>query len=413
MKILYIAGSVVAPGSHGGATHVMEVASELSKLGHELHVVCRRNRREASRLTIPVEGGQPIQMYRLRLSQYLNLISYPWISMLARAIRPDLIMERYYNMAGAGMLYAHRHQLPSILEVNALMVDPPGTRKHKVDQKLGRRLEGWATKQCRWAGRIVTPLHTTVPASIDRAKIAELPWGANVERFSPEQVQEADKQRLRQELVLPSPQNGARVAVFAGSFRHWHGVETLVEAARLLIPRDEQLYFLLLGGGPEEASLREKVKAAGLEKRIILTGAIQHEKMPLYLSLGDCGVAPFDTSKHAPLRAAGFFWSPLKIFEYMAMNLPTVTVDLKPLNEIVRPGLEGALFKEGDAADLARVLGEILAPGPEAAHKRATMGNSARQRVAECYSWKAHCASLDHLIKQLTGVSAQKDEARV
>lgn len=402
MKILYIAGSVIAPGSHGGATHVMEVAGELSKLGHELHVICRRPKNEPSRLTVAVEGGRAIEMYRLRLPQYLNLASYPLVARLARHLKPDLVMERYYNLAGAGMLYARRHCLPSILEVNALMVDPPGTPKHRVDGLMLRRLEWWATRQCRWAGRIVTPLHTTVPPAIDRAKIAELPWGANVERFSPERINPAEQAALRERLGLPQPGSGARVAVFAGSFRHWHGVETLVEAASQLAASDAQLYFLLLGGGPEEEPLRARVQAAGLTQRIIMTGVIRHEEMPLYLSLADCGVAPFDTSKHAPLRAAGFFWSPLKIFEYMALGLPTVTADLPPLNQIIRPGQEGALFKEGDSADLARVLGELLAPGPTAAQARAAMGQSSRARVTQHYSWAAHCQSLDSLIQQLT-----------
>ncbi len=401
MRILYIAGAVIAPGSHGGATHVMEVAGELSKLGHELHVVCRRAKDQPSRLTVSVEGGQAIEMYRLRLPQYAHLSAYPWLARLARAIKPDLVMERYYNFAGAGMLYAHRHHLPAVLEVNALMVDPPGTRKAKLDRLLGQRLEWWAIRQCRWAGRIVTPLHTTVPPQIDRAKIVELTWGANVERFSPERISPPEQARLRRELGLPSPESGTRVAVFAGSFRHWHGVGTLVEAAKILIPNDDRLYFLLLGGGPEEAPLREIVKAAGLEKRILLTGPINHDQMPLYLSLADCGVAPFDTSKHLPLRAAGFFWSPLKIFEYMALGLPTVTANLSPLNQIIRPGQEGALFQEGDPADLARVLGEILAPDPQAATLRTAMGHSARLRVTQNFSWAAHCRSLNGLIQTM------------
>ncbi len=403
-RILYIAGSVLAPGSHGGATHVMEVASELSKLGHELHVVCRRAKGDPSRLTVSVAGGQAIEFYRLGLPQYANFLSYPWLSRLARALQPDLVMERYYNLAGAGMFYARRHNLPSILEVNALIVDPPGTRKDKVDRLLLRRLRWWATTQCGWAGRIVTPLHTTVPPSIDRTKIAELPWGANVERFNPERISEPEQAKLRQSVGLPARASGARVAVFAGSFRHWHGVETLVEAAIQLIPQEADLYFLLLGGGPEEERLRAKVRAASLEKRIILIGAIKHEQMPAYLALADCGVAPFDTSKHPPLRTAGFFWSPLKIFEYMAMGLPTVTADLPPLNEIIRPGQEGALFQEGDPTDLARAIREMLAPDPVTAETRAVMGRSARARVSQNFSWEAHCRSLDGLIQELTGL---------
>ena len=39
--------------------------------------------------------------------------------------------------------------------------------------------------------------------------------------------------------------------------------------------------------------------------------------LPACLAAADIGVAPFDTAAHAPLSLA-FYWSPLKVFEYMA-----------------------------------------------------------------------------------------------
>ncbi len=400
MKILYVAMAVVAPGSHGGATHVLEVAGELAKLGHELHVICAFDQNDTrSKLSLPVEAGLPIHFYRFRRSDKTALLKYPQIARLAARIQPDLIMERYYNFAGAAMLYAHRQQIPSILEVNALMIDPPGSLKHKVDKLLLKRMAWWASKQCQWAGRIVTPLYTTVPPKISRAKIAELPWGANVERFDPAKINQAELGQLRADLAIPE---AGRVAVFAGSFRHWHGVEKLVQAALPLAPLEPDLYFLLLGGGPELEAIRMLVKERGLEKRILTPGPIEHARIPLYLALADCGVAPFDTSRHLPLRYAGFFWSPLKIFEYMAMQLPTLTIDIPPLNQIIRPNQEGLLFKEGDISDLARALRELLAPGEAAAQKRHTMGLAARARVVEKFSWAAHCKALDQLIQKLS-----------
>jgi glycosyltransferase involved in cell wall biosynthesis len=400
MKILYVASAVVAPGSHGGATHVVEVARELMLLGHELHVVCARpNRRESARLTIPVANGRKIEFYRYSWPKFTAWATYPQIKKLADQLRPDLIMERYYNFAGGGMLYAHRHQLPAILEVNALMLDPLSSLKRTIDRLLlFDRLKWWTEKQCTWASRIVTPLHTTVPASIPRDKIVELPWGANVELFDRAKIGSYEAEKLRAELGLPK---GARVAAFAGSFRHWHGIITLLLAAKRAIPQDDNLYFLLIGGGPLYDVAREEIKGVGLEKRVILTGPVPYQRVPLYLSLADCGVAPFDTSRHAPLREAGFYWSPLKIFEYMALGLPSIVPDFRPLNEIIRPQEEGVLFREADSADLSRALLELLSPDPAATALRQQMGQSARARVVEKYSWRSHCLSLDSIIKEL------------
>ncbi|NWJ44242.1 MAG: glycosyltransferase family 4 protein [Chloroflexi bacterium] len=398
MKILYVASAIVAPGSHGGATHVVEVSRELAKLGHEIHVICARpNRKEATRITLGVEGGSPIEFYRHSLPKFTAIALYPLVKKLAKALKPDLIMERYYNFAGSGMLFASRHHLPSLLEVNALILDPLSSPKRRLDRAVFfNRLKWWSEKQCFWATRIITPLHTTIPAAIPREKIIELPWGANVDMFNPTRIKPSEQIRLRQELGIPEK---AHVLAFAGSFRHWHGVEVLLEAAKLAIPQDKDLFILMLGGGPLFEHIQKEVVDSGLTERVILTGAISYQKMPLYLSLAHAGVAPFDTSKHAPLREAGFYWSPLKIFEYMALALPSIVPDFRPLNEIIRQGQEGLLFREGAAKDLARAILELLSP--DNILERERMGVSARNRVVESFSWRSHCLCLDEVIKQL------------
>ena len=111
---------------------------------------------------------------------------------------------------------------------------------------------------------------------------------------------------------------------------------------------------------------------------------------------GLVGVAPYDTAKLGQLRL-GFYWSPLKIFEYMACALPTVTVPRFPLTEIVRDGQEGRHVREADAADLARVLVE-LADRPD---ERRRLGDNARRRVVESYSWAAHCRQLEAILTRM------------
>src|SRR5439155_13985740 len=136
----------------------------------------------------------------------------------ARRLRPDRIMERYYNFAGAGVALAHRQGLPALLEVNAPMVDPPGSRKETLDGLLGRPLRRWAVRQGRWSRRIVTPLATTVPPGVPRERIELVNWGANVDRFHPGLRSEraAELAALRAEYGLPAD---AVVVAFVGSFR--------------------------------------------------------------------------------------------------------------------------------------------------------------------------------------------------
>ncbi|NNJ09847.1 glycosyltransferase family 4 protein [Chloroflexales bacterium ZM16-3] len=375
MRILYIAAGIPVPGSLGGSTHAYEVARGLARLGHQVHLLASG------------DGPSPREidgftLHQRRTPKALSLLDALPVLRLARALRPDAIIERYYNFAGAGMLAARRLGVPSLLEVNALMVDPPEVRKRRIDDALGGPMRRYAELQCRWAARIVTPLHTTVPASIPREKIVELPWGADVERFSP-----AKRARRARTLTI----------VFMGSFRAWHGVIDGVQAVMALIGSGYDLRMTLIGDGPERVVA--EVMTTAYPGRFRFTGAIPYDQVPAELAKADLGLAPFNTAPHPALRAAGFFWSPLKIYEYMAVGLPVVTANIPPLSTVIRDGQEGALYPEGDLVALAEAIARVL-DDPAAAR---AMGVSARQRVVERYSWQRHCQELDGILQEMVG----------
>jgi glycosyltransferase involved in cell wall biosynthesis len=241
-----------------------------------------------------------------------------------------------------------------------------------------RPLRRWREKLCREATALVSPLPDIVPA-FARAKTATVTWGANAEAFSPARRSDA----VRRELGVPE---GALAVVFSGSFRPWHGVAVLEAAARELSRRDD-IFFVLVGGPRRE-------EARGYRGRLL--GAVPYDRMPDVLAAADVGVAPYDTRRLRQLRL-GFYWSPLKVFEYMASGLPVVTIARPPLDDIVRAGREGLHVREADPGDLARAL-ETLA-GDAAA--RARMGRSGRQRVVERYSWARHCEQLEAVLRRI------------
>jgi glycosyltransferase involved in cell wall biosynthesis len=177
-----------------------------------------------------------------------------------------------------------------------------------------------------------------------------------------------------------------------GSFRAWHGVLDFVRAALLLIEAGTASNFVLVGDGPERAAAEALAMAA--PGRFRFSGAIPYEQIPAALAEASIGVAPFVTAPHPALRAAGFFWSPLKVFEYMAAGLPVVTPNIAPLNSIVRHEHEGLLYPEGNGQALAAAIQRLL-DQPALAE---TLGRKARQRVVEHYSWQRHCAELERVL---------------
>lgn len=384
LRVLYVAAGIPAPGAVGGSTHVVEVTAGLARRGHQIVTIAGRAAAEP-----PPDWPANARLINVPLPKALALGTLPAVWWAGRALRPEVVMERYYNFAGAGLLYAHRHGLPTLLEVNAPLWDPPGSRKDHLDAWLpGHPLRRWAIWQARAADRVVAPLPEAVTMLTPHPGIVRLPWGANTELFDPGRIDPRARAARRAELGIPAE---ATVAVFAGSFRPWHGVEALYNATRpLLIERDD-LHLLLIGAGERWAWAQALATTPPFAGRVTLTGAVPYETMPGHLALADFAVAPFDVAAHAPLREIGFYWSPLKVFEAMAMALPVIVPNIPELAAVVRAGLEGSLFPVGDTAALSgAIVWHLDHPAP-----RREMGQRARERVVEHFSWAAHCRELE------------------
>jgi starch synthase len=387
MNVLYVALRESLPGSHGGAVHVLEVARQLARRGHQITTVVKREGVQDPRQTM--DG---FDIIRLRVpSKYLLFTTQGALLRLVDKIKPDIVMERYYNFSGAGIAAARTVHIPSLLEVNAPLVDPPGTTKARADALMFGWMGRRALAQAYAATRIVTPLAATVPSPIPRDKIREIPWGANIELFDRASLDMLRIEQLRSRL---NPES-RRVVLFLGSFRPWHGVSEFVEAAREIVRTRKDVLFLMVGAGELLDETRAVMLRSRFADQIILTGAVPYEEVPYYLALADVGVAPFNTSAHPPLRV-GFYWSPLKVHEYMAMALPVVTIDVYPLNQIVRAGQEGLLYREGDPGGLRAQI-ECLLDDPGLSRR---LGEAGRQRVVQNYSWQKHAEQLERVLSE-------------
>ena len=374
MRLLYVASDQVVPGATGGSVHVLEVARGLAARGHELHAVVHRT-------SAPEQEEQDgVHWHRISWrpgQRWFRFRARPQVERIARDVRPDRIMERYYNFGGEGVRTGTARGIPSLLEVNSPVVDHPGSLKAALDAlTLLRPMRRYRERLCREAAALVAPIPEIVPA-FARVKTTTVTWGANVEAFRPQRRDEG----LRAELGIP---DGALAVVFSGSFRPWHGVHIVEAAARRLAGRPD-IFFVLVGGSRQG-------HGEGYRGRRL--GRVPYASMPALIASCDVGLAPYDTGRLKQLRL-GFYWSPLKIFEYMASALPTVTIPVAPLTSIVREGQEACYVREGDAADLARNV-EALA---DDAALRARLGASARRRVVEHYSWARHCEQLEKVLE--------------
>jgi glycosyltransferase involved in cell wall biosynthesis len=286
----------------------------------------------------------------------------------------------------------------AVLEVNAPVVDYAGSSKALVDRALiVQPMRRWRERLCSLADVIVTPNAAILPGGIPAERIRILEWGADTDRFSPEVSEQAA-------YVRPGV---STVAIFAGAFRSWHGAINLVEAIKILRARGEKdIGLVLVGDGSELPRVRQA--AQGIDT-IVITGALSHDRMPAALAAADIGVAPFEIGAHAPL-SLGFYWSPLKIFEYMAAGLPVVAPAVDRIPSLVADGREGVLYdpQPGQGAQAhAGALAEALVRLKDVTLRKA-LGAAGRARAMREYSWAAHCRALEATIREAQARRAKK-----
>ncbi len=141
------------------------------------------------------------------------------------------------------------------------------------------------------------------------------------------------------------------VLAFVSRLSPENRADLLLRAGAKLLPAFPHLRIAIVGSGIEEANLRRVAADCGMEKQTIFTGAVYEEEnlAPWFLS-SDLFVYP---------RNAG-----LSILHAMGYGLPVITTDFAPSwapeVDTIKPWMNGMLYRDGSADDLASVIGSLL-----------------------------------------------------
>jgi glycosyltransferase involved in cell wall biosynthesis len=165
----------------------------------------------------------------------------------------------------------------------------------------------------------------------------------------------------------PTAPPGLPVFAFVGRLVTTKGVRVLIEAARILRAQNRAFELLIIGDGPERASLEEFARNLQLEEQVHFLGRLVSEQLEATLSRATAVVVP---------SVAGEVFG-LVIAENMARGLPVVASDLGAFTEVL--GDAGLLFCAGNAADLAAALSRVIDDPLFAA----SLGQRARQRAID------------------------------
>jgi glycosyltransferase involved in cell wall biosynthesis len=143
------------------------------------------------------------------------------------------------------------------------------------------------------------------------------------------------------------------------------GVETMLQAAGMLLRKQSGIHFLLVGGGSELEKYRQLANDLGIAEAVTFTGIISNPT--------EVGV--FDASD---IYCQPSVWQeacPLAVLEAMSFKLPVIASNTGGLPELVSDGRSGILFPVKDSEKLCAALEELL----ENADRRRAMGEAGYQ----------------------------------
>jgi glycosyltransferase involved in cell wall biosynthesis len=201
-----------------------------------------------------------------------------------------------------------------------------------------------------------------------------LPNGIDLETWSP------GPGRLPHKLRIP---DGAPVVSISGALRATKGHALAIAAWHSVLSHIPEARLLIVGDGPERATLRRQVQRAGLQYRVVFTGRIDDERERVdIVRASDIALLP---SYGEAL--------PIALIEASACARPVVATDVGGVREVVSDGVSGRLMPPGEITAIADALIELL-QDPQLGARMGQAGRSLVQERFDMYSWARRLADI-------------------
>jgi glycosyltransferase involved in cell wall biosynthesis len=174
-----------------------------------------------------------------------------------------------------------------------------------------------------------------------KEKIGYFQTGVNFRIFDP-----TNSSSLRKKLNL----DNKFILIYHGVLSPNRGLQNVLRAIALCKQHIPNILFMIVGTGAAELELKKITKELKLEKNVLFTGAVSFEQIPDFIKSADVSIIPLPAID---------WWnvsSPIKLKEYLAMQLPVIATDI-PAHRLVVEKTGGAtLIKSHEPKHIAEAV---------------------------------------------------------
>ena len=368
MRIAYVCMDAGIPvyGRKGASVHVQGIVAALLRAGHTVELFAARVGDDRP------TWAEAVLLRRVHVDAALDLERRAdWITgsnasictALAAARPFDAVYERYSLWSFGAMEYARDHGIPGILEVNAPLIDEHTMHRGPLDRAsaeyVARRVFSAATDIVAVSEEVADYVRQQ-PQALGKVIV-------EANGFDP--------------MRFPAHDRNAAAPFtlgFLGTLKPWHGIDILATVYAQVRQRIPDARLLIVGDGPERESLRTRLELIGAGDDIEFAGAVSPEHVSPWLARMDVALAPYPAD-------APFYFSPLKVVEYMAAGVAVVASDIGQIPSLVDHGVTGLIVPAGDAHACAAAC-LTLHKSPDV---RRALGTAARAAAMSTRTWDA------------------------
>lgn len=206
--------------------------------------------------------------------------------------------------------------------------------------------------------------HTVyIPNSADSEKFSRKGWNSDFIR---------ERYRLEEQVVIWP-------AVFFQETDRRYVLEIFQSVKSL----HSKIKLLVIGDGEYLPEIKERAAAMNLGN-IVFVGRVPYEDMPHYYASATAGLLPLRNNLYDACKG------PIKLFEYMAMELPVIATDIGEPREIIRKADCGILLPFDEPQKAADMIIQLL----QSSERLMACGKNGRKYIEEQLSFVSHAEKL-------------------